>query len=301
MTKQNNSSASIVVAVLVTLAVAGTGGYMLGKRTGEAAGRLETAVATVNGATITKDDLFNRLVKSEGAEVLDRMIDEKLVELAAQKANISITAADVEAEMKKIEERMGGKEAFEAALVQYKITADELREDQYFRMRVTQLLAGTLPVDDATLENWFNQNIGMFDKREVHARHILVDTAEEARLVKESLDAGTDFAQLAMTKSTDPTAKTNGGDLGKNPRGQMVPEFDNVIFNLKPGEISQPFQTQFGWHVAQTMTITGETVTFQAAKAEVKEAYLNEAVSDSFTPWITEQREKASIKNTLAK
>lgn len=299
LAKQNNS-ASIVVAVLVTLAVAGTGGYMLGKRTGEAAGRLESAVATVNGAAITKNDLFNRLIKQEGAEVLDRMIDEKLVELAAQKANITVTAAEAEAEIKKIQERMGGKEAFEAALKQYNITLEELREDQMFRLRVTKLLAGNLPTDDATLEGWFKLNIDKFDKREVHARHILVDTAEEAQKVRASLDAGTDFAELAKAKSTDPSAQTNGGDLGSNTRGRMVPEFDNVVFNLKPGEISQPFQTQFGWHVAQAIAIKGEAPSFQAVKAEVKEAYVSEAVSEGFQAFITEQREKANIKNTLA-
>jgi peptidyl-prolyl cis-trans isomerase C len=87
---------------------------------------------------------------------------------------------------------------------------------------------------------------------EVHARHILVATEDEAKQVIDQLKKGSDFAKLAAEKTTDPAGKSSGGDLGYFGEADMVPEFAKVAFALKPGEISPtPGKTQFGWHVIQ--------------------------------------------------
>jgi peptidyl-prolyl cis-trans isomerase C len=84
---------------------------------------------------------------------------------------------------------------------------------------------------------------------EVHARHILVATEEEAKAIKAELDAGKPFEVLAMEKTTDPSGKQNGGDLGFFAKGMMVPEFEAVAFTLEVGKVSDPVQSQFGWHI----------------------------------------------------
>jgi peptidyl-prolyl cis-trans isomerase C len=86
-------------------------------------------------------------------------------------------------------------------------------------------------------------------KEEIHAVHILVETKEEADNIYQQLKNGADFTQLAKEKSIDPSAKNNGGDLGFFGWGKMVPEFQDVAFKLKTGEISRPVQTQYGWHI----------------------------------------------------
>lgn len=85
---------------------------------------------------------------------------------------------------------------------------------------------------------------------EWNASHILLETEEAAAEVKEELDAGADFAELARTRSTGPSAP-NGGSLGWFGEGMMVPEFEGAVSALEPGEVTEPFQTQFGWHVAK--------------------------------------------------
>ena len=85
-------------------------------------------------------------------------------------------------------------------------------------------------------------------EEEVHARHILVETEDEAKAVKAELDKGGDFAELAKKKSKDPGA-SDGGDLGFFTKDQMVPEFSQVAFSLEPGKISDPVKSQFGWHI----------------------------------------------------
>ncbi|HUT49919.1 MAG TPA: peptidylprolyl isomerase [Alphaproteobacteria bacterium] len=85
--------------------------------------------------------------------------------------------------------------------------------------------------------------------KEVRARHILVKTEDEANKVVAALKKGADFAKLAREKSTGPS-KVQGGDLGWFAKGEMVPEFDKVVFELKKGQYTQkPVRTQFGWHV----------------------------------------------------
>jgi peptidyl-prolyl cis-trans isomerase C len=85
-------------------------------------------------------------------------------------------------------------------------------------------------------------------EQEVHARHILVETEDEAKAIKAELDKGADFAELAKKKSKDPGA-SDGGDLGFFTKEQMVPEFSEVAFRLDPGKISDPVKSQFGWHI----------------------------------------------------
>jgi peptidyl-prolyl cis-trans isomerase C len=85
-------------------------------------------------------------------------------------------------------------------------------------------------------------------EQEVHARHILVATEDEAKAIEAELKKGADFAKLAKEKSKDPGA-TDGGDLGYFTKDQMVPEFAEAAFKLEKGKISDPVKTQFGWHI----------------------------------------------------
>ncbi len=84
------------------------------------------------------------------------------------------------------------------------------------------------------------------------ARHILVDSAERAEELKQQIENGADFAQLAAEHSECPSG-SSGGDLGEFEQGQMVPEFDQVVFNEALGEIHGPIQTQFGYHLIEIL------------------------------------------------
>ncbi|MBL8578661.1 MAG: peptidylprolyl isomerase [Mesorhizobium sp.] len=85
---------------------------------------------------------------------------------------------------------------------------------------------------------------------EVRARHILVETKEQADAIVKQLDGGADFVTLANENTKDPSGKTSGGDLGYFAPGQMVPEFEKAAFALEVGGYTkEPVQTQFGWHI----------------------------------------------------
>ncbi|MVO16562.1 peptidylprolyl isomerase [Parasedimentitalea huanghaiensis] len=113
---------------------------------------------------------------------------------------------------------------------------------------------------------------------EFNASHILVETEEEAQIVKLELDAGANFATLAQEKSTGPSGPS-GGELGWFGKGRMVPEFEEAVLKLKSGEVSDPIQTQFGWHVIilneRRKTSAPE---FEAVREELATKLQNEAV-----------------------
>ncbi|MFT3689991.1 peptidylprolyl isomerase [Paenirhodobacter sp.] len=85
---------------------------------------------------------------------------------------------------------------------------------------------------------------------EYHAAHIIVPTEDEAKAVKAEIDGGKDFAEEAKAKSQDGAA-SNGGDLGWFTLEKMVPEFSEVIVDMKPGQVVGPVQTQYGWHIVK--------------------------------------------------
>jgi len=105
-------------------------------------------------------------------------------------------------------------------------------------------------VNDAAMRQVYEDaSKQMKGEKEVRARHILVETEDEAKAVLAELKKGTDFAELARLKSKDPGAASEGGDLGYFTKDQMVPEFAEAAYKLEKGQLSEPVKSQFGWHV----------------------------------------------------
>src|SRR5581483_6478980 len=120
------------------------------------------------------------------------------------------------------------------------------------RLLMDNLLASegkAATTDDAMRKVYEEAAKQIAGEQEVHARHILVETEDEAKAIKAELAKGADFAELAKSKSKDPGGAADGGDLGFFTKDQMVPEFSAVAFSLEPGKISDPVKSQFGWHI----------------------------------------------------
>jgi peptidyl-prolyl cis-trans isomerase C len=129
-------------------------------------------------------------------------------------------------------------------------------------------------------------------EQEVHARHILVETEDEAKAVKAELDKGADFAELAKKKSKDPGA-SDGGDLGFFTKEQMVPEFSAVAFSLEPGKISDPVKSQFGWHIIKVEEKRNRKAPdFDQVKGQIETYVTRKAQAD----YVAKLREGAKIE-----
>jgi peptidyl-prolyl cis-trans isomerase C len=105
-------------------------------------------------------------------------------------------------------------------------------------------------VTDEAMKKVYDEAIKqMAEEEEVSARHILVETEDEAKKILADLKKGADFLAIAKEKSKDPGSKESGGDLGFFGKDQMVPEFANAAFKLDKGQLSEPVKSQFGWHI----------------------------------------------------
>jgi peptidyl-prolyl cis-trans isomerase C len=115
---------------------------------------------------------------------------------------------------------------------------------------------------------------GLAPEQEVRARHVLVETEEEAKKAYERVKGGEDFAKVAGELSKDPGSKSDGGDLGFFTKDRMVEPFAEAAFKLEPGQVSEPVKSQFGWHVIKVEEKRTKPVpTFEETKEQV-EAYL---------------------------
>ncbi|MDE2064042.1 MAG: peptidylprolyl isomerase [Bradyrhizobium sp.] len=194
----------------------------------------DPVLAKVNGSEIHQSDVS--LAEEELGPSLAQM------DPSTKKENVLAFLIDMKlvakaAEDKKIEDRPDFKARL--AFARNRLLMDNLLASE----------GKAAATDDAMKKVYDEASKQIEGEQEVHARHILVETEDEAKAIEAELKKGADFATLAKAKSKDPGGASDGGDLGFFTKDQMVPEFSAVAFSLEPGKISDPVKTQFGWHI----------------------------------------------------
>src|SRR6185437_9336548 len=190
-------------------------------------------LAKVNGSEIRQSDMA--IAEEELGPSLEKM------DPATKKENLLAFLIDMKivakaAEDKKVEDSDDFKKRL--AFARNRLLMDSLLANE-----------GKAAMTDEAMKKVYDDAAKQItSEQEVHARHILVATEDEAKAIEEELKKGADFAELAKKKSKDPGA-SDGGDLGFFTKDQMVPEFSAVAFALEPGKISDPVKSQFGWHI----------------------------------------------------
>jgi len=122
---------------------------------------------------------------------------------------------------------------------------------------------------------------------QIEASHILVATQDAAKAIVDQTLKDKDFADVAKAQSADSTTAVNGGDLGWLPKGIMTPEFDKVAFALKDGEVSQPFQTKFGWEIVKVNKTDPDRPISAETLSQLRTTKLND--------WLDSERAAANI------
>ena len=237
----------------------------------------DTVVARVNGVDIREGDLA--LAEEDlGAEVASAPPEAKRDHLISYLADIiMVTQA---ADKKNIADYPDFKRRL-AFLRNKLLMGFELQDE-----------AKAAVSDEAMHQTYEDAVASMRGQEEVHARHILVESEDEAKSVLDQLKAGGDFAALAKEKSKDPGG-SDGGDLGYFTKDQMVPEFAEVAFKMYPGQLSNPVKTQFGWHIIKVEDKrTKQAPEFDRVKDQI-ETFLTRKAQTEF---ISKLRKSAKIE-----
>ena len=143
--------------------------------------------------------------------------------------------------------------------------------------------------------------------QQTNARHILIKASElvsdnearnRLRNLKERLENKTDFAQLARSNSED-TSASKGGDLGWLSPGDTVPEFERTMNALKPGEISEPVRSPFGWHLIQVIERRNSDITKERRRLTARQALRERKSDEAYEEWVRQLRDRAYVEMRL--
>jgi parvulin-like peptidyl-prolyl isomerase len=212
-------------------------------------------------------------------DVLEGLIDSALIDQGAMAMGISLDDEELESQVEADIAAGGGQDAFEEWLQ----ATSQTRED--YKEMLRQSLLAQRVLDAVTAD------VGS-EAEQVHARHIMVGSEEEAQQVLTMLQEGADFVALARERSLDLATKDNGGDLGWFPRGLVAPELENAAFALQPGQVSGIVYLGEGYHVIQV-------VEREIARPLSPEVQLDLQLA-TFEGWLAELRASAVIERFVA-
>ncbi len=273
-------------------------------------------VATVDGEPISGEEFettfeqFAQAMQMQGqaanpSEVLDMLIGRKILENLVNEAGVTVSDEDVDARLDEIREQLPSPDFLDQILAMQGMTVDDLREDLRFDVQVQQYLE-TIEVDDGELQARYEElrDAGDLEREEgVDVAHILIQAEgeeeveaargeiEEAR--RRIVEGGEDFGDVAREVSEDPGSAQEGGVYEGVTRGMMVPEFDEEAFTGEVGEVSQPFLTDFGWHI---LTVLDKHEAGTAELDDVREQLLVSMRQQKLQELVESTREEADVE-----
>jgi peptidyl-prolyl cis-trans isomerase C len=245
--------------------------------------------------------------------VLQRAVDSRLLAQEAVRRGIEPNTARLNEKMAKMAEGAGGRANLEAELIKSGITYSQLlstvRQADLVQTLVETEVAAANLVTPEEISAYYNENLARFKNQDkIHTRHILFVTKpgddsarkqaarEKAVAAHARAVAGEDFAALAIELSDGPNA-SKGGDLGFTARGQMVEEFDEAVWALESGEISDVVETYLGYHVIKVEEISiGSTVPLDEARPAVEDLLRQQRIGVVISGLVTELMKTADIR-----
>lgn len=249
-------------------------------------------------------------------QALEQLISAELLYQAASKLEIKDLDKQIDARLAQGKSRFKDEQDFKKAIKDLEMDEKELREYTRRDLLITRFIetafVSKTSVTETEIRDFYDKNIDKFKQEEtVKASHILIGSdstatpddkkkaREKAEKLKKDLAGGADFASLAKGNSTCPSAQ-QGGDLGFFGKGQMVPAFEKAAFTLKPGEVSDVVETQFGYHLIKLAEKKpAATVDLKEVKAKIDEYLKGLKVNEAIQKYLEDTKKTAKIERLL--
>ncbi|MBU2600599.1 MAG: peptidylprolyl isomerase [Actinobacteria bacterium] len=253
-------------------------------------------------------------------DVLDYLVTLEVVTQNSTALGVDITDEYLQTKLDEIKVMFGGdEEAFNAALAEQNLTLDQLnsslREREMLDAAV-EAVTTDLVIADEEIAAYYEENQALFSESETRtARHMLFAPGDavdpeaeftdeewqaafaEAEAARKRLFDGEDFATVAREVSEDLGSKEQGGDLGQVARGVMVPAFEESVFSMEAGEVSQPVKTQFGYHLIKVESVNEERLlTLDEVRGKIQSTLLDEAKLVTWDEWLAAAKETAGVQ-----
>jgi len=240
-------------------------------------------LAKVNGRKITENDL---------EKVINNMPKEQAMQMQGEEGKKRLLNELIAGEMfylDAVENDLDKDEEFQKIL-------NETKENLLQRYAVQKVLEN-IEVSDEEVKNIYNENKDNYiEDEKVSAKHILVDDEEKSKEIKEELDNGLVFSDAAAKYSSCPSSK-KGGRLGEFGKGQMVPEFEEVVFDMEEGEVSDTIKTQFGYHIIQLdKKIPAKQKTYYEVENEIKQQVMQQKQFEVYNKNVQELKGKYKVE-----
>jgi parvulin-like peptidyl-prolyl isomerase len=248
-------------------------------------------------------------------EVLERMIDDELIQLQATDLKVQVTSEDIDHAVEDIKKQNNiNQDQLVEALKEQGMTLQQYRQDvmkrQIVRLRVISIaVRSRVSVSDDDVKTYYEQNVrGVGADRKVRASHIFIAIPEGASVQvseqKQALAgelvrrarAGEDFAKLAREYSEDPATRKEGGDLGWFGKGALPAAVEEIVFGMEPGDVRGPIRAERGFHVLKLVERKDESVRpFAEVKEQLRQALFQQEMEKQTRNWLQELRKKAHI------
>ena len=267
---------------------------------------LDRLVRFYMGHGMTMAEIRQNLPKLE-AKALDQAIGAKLLLDQAARLDIPVTEKDIDAEVARVVQQVGGEENYKKALAAQGISEADFRKELEKGARVNMLVNQACahvadPTEDEVTAFYEAHKAEYVEPPQVLCQHILVKGSNDAALdkIKEIreriVNDKADFAEEAKKHSDCPSG-AQGGSLGWFGRGMMVPEFDKAAFEMKKGEVSGVVTTEFGYHIIYKADERGGgQQTIVDVHDQIKDLLRHEARGKAMDAYVAELREKAKIE-----
>lgn len=231
--------------------------------------------------------------------VLGKLIEKKILFQETKRLNISVSDKELDERVKDIlgdYSSLRLKEILERNGMTFQVWKAKIRENIIIEKLIEQEVNSKIVLSEKELADYYNAFPDKFmQPLYVHALQIVVETESEARAIRKRIIKGADFAEAAKTESLSPDRK-KGGDLGFFSKGQMPKEFDNVVFNLNVGEISEVVQTPYGYHIFKVLEKReAKKIDFFEAREKIKKELVRQKQKANFLKWINQLKDNADI------